>query len=437
MADRGTTTEERMTQPEEVPSYTPTRRRWGWWVVSGAIVAGAAVGGWLIANGSGEADADAGSAAPLDFANVVRADLEEITTYDGTLGSIEGDPVQSQLIGTITAAADAGDTVASGEVLFEVDGERVVLLAGAIPAYRTLTAIEESTSITVGAAGTVTGIPDEGVVVEQGDVLYEADGEPVVLLYGDVPFYRSMFDASTNFEGDDILQLEVALTELGFNGNLATVDGEFTAGTESLVEAFQDAYGLTEDGRIDPGDVVFLPGPVEIVSVDIAVGDPVSPGRVALTVADLDAGGTEGADVLQLEQALAGIGFDADGTMVVDGLYTVETRTAVADFQASIDADADGVVDLGEIVFLPESIFVSEQLLQPGSPVNRGTPVLAVASADKFVTVDLPAADQQDVFVGQSVVVELPDRTRVPATVQSCRWRLSPRGRRKAPPSKS
>ena len=125
-----------------------------------------------------------------------------------------------------------------------------------------------------------------------------------------------------------------------------------------------------------------------------------TPGRVALTVADLSSGGTQGDDVLQLEQALAVLGYDADGTMAVDGLFTTDTRTAVRTFQVAVGADDDGVIELGEIVFLPEAVFISDQLLDSGSPVNRGSAVLAVASADKFVTVDLPAADQEEVSVG-------------------------------------
>jgi peptidoglycan hydrolase-like protein with peptidoglycan-binding domain len=419
MADRVTTINERTPVPDESPTYVPQKRLWPWLVTLVVLLAIAAVTGWALFGGSESGDADAATTEPLEFAEVIRTDLEEVSTYEATLGSIEGDPVQSQLAGTITANTDAGETVASGDVLYEVDGEPVALLHGAIPAYRTMTAIEETSAITAGAGGTITGVPVEGTLVQQGDVLYEVDGEPVVLLTGDVPFYRPLFDARTNLTGDDIAQLEQALTDLGFNDGDATVDDEYTAATADVVEAFEEAYGIDANGRIDAGEIVFLPGPVEIVSVDVAVGDGVTPGRVVLTVADLVAGGTEGPDVLQLEQALADLGYAAAGAMTVDGLFTVETRAAVREFQAAIGAEDDGVVDLGEVVFRPDSIFVSEQLLEPGSPVNRGSAVLAVASAEKLVTLDLPASDQQELSVGQAVTVELPNRTTVPATVAS------------------
>ena len=41
------------------------------------------------------------------------------------------------------------------------------------------------------AAGFVTDIVDEGTVVTSGDVLYEVNVEPVVVLEGDVPVYRA------------------------------------------------------------------------------------------------------------------------------------------------------------------------------------------------------------------------------------------------------
>ena len=180
-----------MTTPEEVPDFVPGKRRRGWLLVAVVVIGVATVVGFVLTTGSGGTD-DTTTGTPLEFADAIRTDLEEIATYDGTLGSIEGDPVQSQLSGTITAAADAGETVTSGDVLYEVDGEPVVLLTGAIPAYRTMTAIEETVPVTAGAAGTVTATPEAGTFVQQGDVLYEVDGRPVILLYGEVPFYRVM-----------------------------------------------------------------------------------------------------------------------------------------------------------------------------------------------------------------------------------------------------
>ena len=145
MADRVTNIEEnRTTAPEEVPTYVPTKGRWGWLVVAVLVIGTVAVVGWIIADANDTAATDGADAeAPLEFADVIRTDLEEISTYDGTLGSIDGDPVQSQTSGTITWVPDTGETIESGEVVVEVDGEPIALLDGGIPAFRTMTAIEE------------------------------------------------------------------------------------------------------------------------------------------------------------------------------------------------------------------------------------------------------------------------------------------------------
>lgn len=414
MVDLDTTTD-RATRS----SARPRRRRMGWILVL-LVIGAVAAGIWWWLGTSDDPGATTATDEPTQFAEVTRRDLETVETFDGTLGSVDGDPVLAQRQGTITGAAPEGSVVGSGEVLFDIDGEPVPLLIGAVPAYRTMEAIVETDTVAAAVSGTVTAVPEEGTLVSQGDVLFEIDGEPVILLYGDVPFYRTMVDLSTNMEGDDILQLENALTELGYNDGVATVDGEFSARTEDIVEDFEEAIGRQDpDGVVRPGEIVFLPGPVEIDQVVVTVGAVVAPGTPVLAVADLTDGGTEGIDVLQLESALARLGFDASGTMVVDGVFTAETRSAVESFQEAVGMDADGVVDLGDIVFLPEPIFVSEQLLTPGSPVNHGSPVLGVSDPDKVVTVDLPAADQEDMSVGQSVIVELPDNTRVPATVES------------------
>lgn len=419
MVEQVTEIEHRATTRDEASEYVAPPRRWGWYLVAVIVLGAAAVTGWLVFGQDASSDSELAADVPTAFADVVRTDLEEVSTYDGTLGSIDGDPVQAQTSGTITWVPEPGETIGSGDVVFEIDGEPIALLQGAIPAYRTMTAIEETSVVSTGRAGTVTAIPDEGSTVEQGDVLFEIDGEPVVLLYGDIPFYRTLRDLSTNMTGEDVRQLEEALTALGLNDGIATVDDEFTSATETLVESFEEAYGIDQNGRVDAGEVVFLPGPVEIVSVGLEVGQAVTPGGLALTVADPTLGGTQGPDVLQLETSLAALGFDASGTMTVDGLFTTETRRALRDFQVSLGADDDGIVQLGEVVFRSDPIFVSDQLVEPGAPVNPGTAVLAVASADKFVTLDLPASDQQEIALGQAVVVELPDSTKVPATITS------------------
>ena len=83
---------------------------------------------------------------------------------------------------------------------------------------------------------------DVGVVVEPGEVLWEIDGAPTVLLPGDGALYRTLRAGVA--DGADVARLEGALAALGFTADGAlTVDEEFDAATTSAVEAWQTSLG--------------------------------------------------------------------------------------------------------------------------------------------------------------------------------------------------
>jgi peptidoglycan hydrolase-like protein with peptidoglycan-binding domain len=363
---------------------------------------------------SGE-ETDPLAAASANFAEVVRSDLVEVQSYDATLGTVAGDPVTSQRTGTVTSSVAEGDTAESGDVLFAIDGEPVVLMSGTSPAWRDLTETEDTDIVVNRANGTVTDIVEAGTVLEEGDVAYWVNGEPVTVLYGDVPAYRAMYDASTNLEGDDILQLETYLDASGYDDIGISVDGEFTNATESVVENWQEDIGATVDGRVELGEVIFIPGPAEVVAVDAEIGDTVGDGSPVMALA----GDTpmQGEDVRQLEENLVALGYDAGGALTVDDVFDAATSEAIEAWEADLGVEVDGTVALGDVFFASTAVRVSERLASPGTNVTPGVAVLAVSSADKVVTLDLPAEDQDLVEVGVAVVVELPDGTDVPGTV--------------------
>ena len=391
-------------------------RRRSWWLLA-VIIVGGGVAAWLTANNDGAAET-AVATTELRFEEVVVADLLEEESYEATLESAAADPIRTQLSGTVTATVAAASTVEEGDVLFTVDGAPVVLLYGDIPAYRALALAEETIpGLTNRHGGTVTAIPGPGIF-EQGDILYWVDAEPVVLLYGEVPAYRTMRDQrGTNLEGEDILQLEIALADLGYDPDgTVTVDGEYTQKTEEMVERWEEDIGALSDGTIALGDVIFSRGPVEVLEFLIELGDVVGSGQAVATLLD-ETDPLEGDDVLQLETALTRLGFGLSGKLVADGVWDGVTDEAVLVWQESVGAEVDGVVDPGQVVFLPDSVRVLDQLAPVGTSVSSGAAVLDVSSADKLVTMNLPAADQGILAAGDGVTVELPDGTEVTATV--------------------
>jgi peptidoglycan hydrolase-like protein with peptidoglycan-binding domain len=137
----------------------------------------------------------------------------------------------------------------------------------------------EGGTLAAGTAGTLTSLPDAGAVVERGAALYELDDAPArFLLYGRLPAWRDFTPWMT--DGEDIRQLERNLRALGDDpdGDL-TIDDDWDWATTAAVERFQDERGLTKDGSLLQGEVLFRSGPTRIGDAKATVGDVVSPGR--------------------------------------------------------------------------------------------------------------------------------------------------------------
>jgi hypothetical protein len=91
-------------------------------------------------------------------------------------------------------------------VLFAVSGEPVVLLL-APPGFRAIGQDPIMGSVTSGTSGTVTAILDVGSVAEPGTEIARVNDEPLILLPGSLPAWRSL---RTGSEGADVQQLETA-----------------------------------------------------------------------------------------------------------------------------------------------------------------------------------------------------------------------------------
>src|SRR5829696_7308471 len=197
------------------------------WVTGGGVVAVAVTVAGVVALSGGDAAPPAAAAAPAvgETGSVERRDLVERDSLDGTLGY-------------------AGD--------------------GPLPA---------------GADGTLTRLRRPGAVVRRGESLYSVDGRAAAwLLYGDLPAWRDF--APGMDDGDDVRQLERNLRALGADpdGDL-TVDREWDWATTAAVERFQEDRGLTEDGTLGRGEVLFRPGASRIGAASMAVGQAVRAGQ--------------------------------------------------------------------------------------------------------------------------------------------------------------
>jgi hypothetical protein len=201
----------------------------------------------------------------------------------GIVGLVVGGGVASA--GFAIAAADTGGVAALTVDLTSVAVEKrdVTLytdFAGTLGYGSTI-------SVSSPASGVVTSVPEAGTDLARGSVLFEVDSEPVVLLYGDLPIWRSLSSSAAN--GPDILQLETNLAALGYtaSGNM-TVDDDFTYYTGVALKAWETDAGFSSPNTtFDSSEAVYLPG---VVRVDSAAtrGTVATGGTSVLSVAVLD-----------------------------------------------------------------------------------------------------------------------------------------------------
>jgi hypothetical protein len=119
-------------------------------------------------------------------------------------------------------------------------------------------------------SGTITWLPNVGQLIKPGQTLFKVDGAPVILMNGSTPAFRDLngYDGP----GPDILQLNRNLVALGDNPDGIVVDDEWQAATTAGVDVLQASLGQTETGDLTLGQVIFLPGPQLVSTLDTTVG---------------------------------------------------------------------------------------------------------------------------------------------------------------------
>jgi hypothetical protein len=210
-------------------------KRKTWTLAAAAIVVAAAVfGGVVVLSGADDATGHAQAQAP-NTAQVEQGKLSAVVSQDGTL-TYESRP----------------------------DGS---------PYY-----------VVNQAQGVYTELPEIGDRVDCGDVLYRVDEHPVLLLCGAVPAYRAL---QTGDAGEDVRQLNGNLHELGYDAkahvHIEPSESRFTVKTEKALAALQRSKGLAVTGALASDNAVFLPEPVRIAKVSGEPGAPARPGEPILS----------------------------------------------------------------------------------------------------------------------------------------------------------
>jgi hypothetical protein len=131
------------------------------------------------------------------------------------------------------------------------------------------------------AQGTYTTLPALGQVISQGQVLYRVNESPVLLLYGSIPAYRTL---STGASGADVAELNADLVALGYASaeQLSPTSAAFGSATTTAVEKLQAALGVTPDGTLILGQVVFEPTPMRVTSLSAQLGGSTQTGGTVM-----------------------------------------------------------------------------------------------------------------------------------------------------------
>ncbi len=135
-----------------------------------------------------------------------------------------------------------------------------------------------SYTVTGQGGGTLTWLPSAGQVIRQGQVLYKTDlTDPVVLLYGSVPAWRSLSEGTT---GEDVTQLNHDLVDLGYvsSSDISALGWDYYSWeTQYAVQHMEEGLGVPDpSGSLSLGAVVFEPEALRVSEVTGSLGSPAS-----------------------------------------------------------------------------------------------------------------------------------------------------------------
>jgi Putative peptidoglycan binding domain len=131
------------------------------------------------------------------------------------------------------------------------------------------------------ARGIYTRLPAAGQVISQGHVLYRVNDRPVVLLRGATPAYRSL---SAGASGPDVAELNADLVTLGYRtaAQLNPASASFGPATTTAVMKLQAALGVTQNGTLTLGQVIFEPSAVRVTNVTAQLGGSTQAGGTVM-----------------------------------------------------------------------------------------------------------------------------------------------------------
>ena len=250
------------------------------------------------------------------------------------------------------------------------------------------------TTVLARLSGTITALPAIANVVRRGGRLYALDGEPVLLMYGAVPAYRTLAEGVG--DGKDVEQLERNLAALGYEPG--TVDEEFTYATAAALAEWQEDIGLEASGELELGRVAFLRGPQRVTELEATLGEALGGGG----------GGSKGSMVAWEPEAEEGVE-EAEKAEAKEAQPGPEPE----DEEEPRPKEKPKPREHSKPTPRPEAEAKGEP-----EPELSSVPVLRTSSTRRVVSVELEADQQSIAHRGQQVQVVLPGGAAVPGKVR-------------------
>jgi hypothetical protein len=307
------------------------RRRRDWVLALAVVVVVAALGGADAAGVFGSPKPAASTSGyATQTAPVTRGSLTEQTQENATLGDA----------GSYTVVVPGSSSGSAGAALSSPSGSG-------------------------SGAGTFTWLPPVGQIIRQGQQIYQVNGTPVVLLYGNVPAYRDLAEGMT---GADVTELNSDLVTLGYATAAALGPRPgwdyFSGETAYALELLQAHLGLTQTGTLLLGQAVFLPGAIEVTGLGAGTveGAPVTAGAVVLTASSRTPAVTVSLDASMQTEVAVGNTVSVtlpDGSITPGVISSISTASAAAassssSSSSSSSANGSGAATITVVVSLAD-----------------------------------------------------------------------------------
>jgi hypothetical protein len=391
--------------------------------------------GTTSAYGSTTPSQDAGSGSDPVAVSAVLSGLAPGTTYDYRLVAVNSQgpsygqessfsTTSSPQVSTGTASGESTSVTFSGTVVPGGLATSYYFEYGTTSAYGSKTAVQSANadSGSVSVSATATGLKPNTTYVfalVASNSLGTSTGQAQTF-----QTLASSCTAQAQVVHEDETAVAQAKDSLAVDrlndGSATSQDSSTLASDEQALAEARQAYRQAQAQETNPGvRYTRLPSGGEVIDRGQSVyylddkPVPLFYGNV-IPYRALELGVTPGSDVEVLNANLVALGYESGPASDV---FTAQTDAAVRAWQQANGLAQTGIVALGDVVVAPGALRVTQVMASDGAAVMPGSPVLDATALARQVVVQLDAALQSQVAVGDPVTITLPNNDTTPGRI--------------------